>query len=391
MWSEFDLWARGGVWIGRWAVAASLVLGACPDAPPPPRPDPLDVWIGQMLVVGFRGTELAPDDPFLAQIRDLHLGGVILFDYDVPSKNPVRNIVSAEQVRRLTAQLQSAAEIPLFVAVDQEGGRIARLKASRGFPATLSQAELGRLDDEQATRRNARAIAETLRDLGFNLNFAPVLDLALNPESPIIAKLERSYGVDPAKVARHARWTIEEFHNAGVLSCVKHFPGHGSSRGDSHLGLPDVTADWTPLELEPFQTLIREGLPDMVMTAHLFNADWDAERPATLSPAVIRGALRTRLGFRGVVVSDDMQMGAIVQNYSFEKGIEMALKAGVDILAIGNNQRYDPDAAPKAVAVVRDLVRRGVVPRGRILRSYLRISRLKKDLPQPPPASPEAR
>ncbi len=363
------------------AAVSALAVAACGSSAS--ERDPLDQWIGQMLLVGFRGTDLAEHDPFLQQIRDLNLGGVILFDYDVPAKSPLRNIVSAGQVRRLVGQLQRAASTPLFVAIDQEGGTIARLKPKRGFPSTLSEAELGKLDEEAKTRANARLIGETLHNLGFNLDFAPVVDLAVNPDNPIIARLERSYGADPETVLRHARWTIEEFHKKGVLAGIKHFPGHGSSRGDSHLGLPDVTDQWSEEELKPFAELIAEGLPDMVMTAHLFNSNWDPSYPATLSKAVISGTLRGALGFQGVVVSDDMQMGAIVQTYSFDKAIEMAVLAGIDILAIGNNQDYDPEAAPKAVAVIRSLVDKGVIPRERIRESHDRIQALKRKLARP--------
>ena len=266
-----------------------------------------------------------------------------------PTQSPVRNIVSPQQVRELTAQLQAVAGTLLLIAIDQEGGQIARLKARHGFSATPSQAELGRLDDEQETRSSAREVGALLADLGINLNFAPVLDLAVNPDNPIIAALERSYGADPDRVERHARWTIQEFHRAGVLSAVKHFPGHGASKEDSHLGLPDVTHLWSETELEPFSSLIGEQLPDVVMMAHLYNAQWDETYPATLSSAVITGMLRQQLGFEGVVVSDDMTMGAIVQNYSLEESIELAVKAGVDILLFGNNSSYDSPDCPQSL------------------------------------------
>ncbi|MEE8349402.1 MAG: glycoside hydrolase family 3 N-terminal domain-containing protein [Acidobacteriota bacterium] len=340
----------------------------------------LDRWIGQMLMVGFRGTELTEEDPFLQLIGNLHLGGVVLFDYDVPSRSTVRNIVSAAQTHRLTDQLQRAARSPLFIAIDQEGGRVVRLKERHGFPATLSAAELGRRDEESLTRSSAGEMADLLTDLGINLNFAPVLDLAVNPDNPVIAALERSFGSDSDRVLRHGRWTIEEFHRRGLLSAVKHFPGHGSSREDSHLGLPEVTGEWGAVELEPFRRLIQEGLPDMIMTAHLFNADWDPEYPATLSGAVITTMLRQDLGFQGVIVSDDMQMGAIVQNYTLEKGIERAVEAGVDILLFANNSSYDPKIAEKAFNILRRLVDQGVVSRGRIEESFQRISRLKEKL-----------
>ena len=340
----------------------------------------LDLWIGQMLMVGFRGTELEEGDPFLQAVGDLHLGGVVLFDYDVPSRSPVRNIASSAQVTRLTTQLQAAARIPLFIAIDQEGGRVVRLKEQHGFPATVSAAELGRRDEEALTRSSAGKTADLLVDLGINLNFAPVLDVAVNPDNPIIAALERSYGADVDRIVRHGRWTIEEFHQRGLLSAVKHFPGHGSSRDDSHLGLPEVTREWDPAELEPFGRLIGERLPDMVMTAHLYNANWDEEYPATLSRQVVNTMLRQELGFQGVIVSDDMQMGAIVQNYTLEKGIERAVEAGIDILLFANNFRYDPEIASKAFTILRGLVDQGVVSRGRIEESYRRISNLKKNL-----------
>ena len=347
----------------------------------PEEEDRLDLWIGQMLMVGFRGTDLKQGDSFLQAVRDLHLGGVVLFDRDVPTGSPVRNIVSPQQVQKLTAQLQAVAVVPLLIAIDQEGGQIARLKARHGFSATPSQAELGRWDDQERTRSSAREVGKLLASLGINLNFAPVLDLAVNPDNPIIAALERSYGADPDRVERHARWTIEEFHRAGVLSAVKHFPGHGASKQDSHLGLPDVTDLWSETELEPFRSLMSEQLPDLVMMAHLYNAQWDETYPATLSAAVITGMLRQQLGFEGVVVSDDMKMGAIAQNYSLEESIELAVKAGVDILLFGNNSStYDPQIAQKAVNILRDLVESGTLSRDRIQQSYQRISDLKEKL-----------
>ena len=364
-------------------IAFGLILGSsllsCLGTPE--EEDRLDLWVGQMLMVGFRGTDLKEGDPFLQAIRDLHLGGVVLFDRDVPTRSPVRNVVSPQQVQTLTAQLQAVAEVPLLIAIDQEGGQIARLKPKHGFSATPSQAQLGRWDDQERTRSSAREVGELLASLGINLNFAPVLDLAVNPDNPIIAALERSYGAEPDRVERHARWTLQEFHRAGVLSAVKHFPGHGASKEDSHLGLPDVTHLWSETELEPFRALLSEQLPDLVMMAHLYSAQWDETYPATLSDAVITGMLRQQLGFQGVVVSDDMKMGAIAQNYSLEESIELAVKAGVDILLFGNNSgSYDPQIAQKAVNILRDLVESGTLSRDRIEQSYQRISDLKEKL-----------
>ncbi len=366
------------------ALALLLALStACQDSATAELPAELETWIGQMLLVGFRGTELAVDSPFLQTVRDLHLGGVILFDYDVPAGSRIRNIESAEQVQRLVSRLQEVASIPLLIAIDQEGGRIARLKPVRDFPETRSQAVLGGLDDPTVTRENAALIAATLADLGINLNLAPVLDLALNPDNPVIAGLERSYGADPELVARHAGLTIDEFHKQGVLSSLKHFPGHGSSREDSHLGLPDVSQNWKEIELEPFRRLIERGLADSIMTAHLFNQSWDPVFPATLSPRVIQGMLRNELGFDGVVISDDMQMGAIVENFSFARSIQLAIEAGVDLLAISNNQVYDPQAPARAIKLIRSLVEEGQIDLLRIRQSFERIQKLKQRIGKP--------
>ena len=161
---------------------------------------------------------------------------------------------------------------------------------------------------------------------------------------------------------------------------MKHFPGHGSSRDDSHLGLPDVTLQWNPGELEPFRRLIQEQLPDLVMTAHLFNSNWDREYPATLSREVVNTMLREDLGFGGVIISDDMQMEAIVENYTLEKGIQRAVEAGIDILLFANNSSYDPEIASRAFNILRDLVNRGALSPDRIQESYLRILKLKENL-----------
>ncbi len=344
----------------------------------------LELWIGQMLMVGFRGTEIPPDHEFRRRIADCRLGGVILFDYDVPSKTWGRNIVSAEQVRRLNRSLQEAARQaglpPLLIAVDQEGGRISRLKPRYGFPESLSQARLGRIDEEGTTRRQARRTAELLLDLGFNLNFAPVLDLAVHPDNPVIAKLERSFSADPEVVERHGAWVGEEYREAGLLFALKHFPGHGSSRQDSHLGMPDVSEYWGERELEPFARLISRGLGDLVMTAHIFNVNLDQSYPASLSERVIQDILRRRLEFRGAVVTDDLQMGAIVERYSFEKALELAIRAGSDILVIANNSTFDAEVPDKAFRAIRKMVRDGIVSSERIRDSYRRILALKGKL-----------
>jgi len=344
----------------------------------------LDVQIGQMLLVGFRGLEVAEGDPVARDLRERHLGGVVLFDQEMADgTGRERNVRSPEQVAALTARLQSFASIPAFTAIDQEGGRVNRLKAAYGFPATLSHEELGARDDLEFTREHAAMIAATLKAAGLNLNLAPVVDLDCNPDNPIIKGKKRSFSADPERVAAHALAHIEAHWERGVLTCPKHFPGHGSARGDTHLGLVDVTETWSEAELIPFQRLIAAGACDLLMSAHLFNARLDRERPATLSPAVLTGLLRGRLGFTGVVASDDLEMGAISAHCGLERALELAILAGVDLLCFGNNLRHDPEIGRKAHGIIRRLVEEGRVPEGRIAESAARIARLKRRISMP--------
>ena len=366
------------------------LLPPTPFPPVSPTPNPtatpsqvstidvsLDIKIGQMLLVGFRSLVVDERHPIVADIRDRHLGGVVLFDFDVPSWSPIRNVESPEQVRALVAGLQALAAIPLLVAVDQEGGKVARLDERHGFPPTVSHRFLGEQDDLALTREAATAVAKTLATAGITLNLAPVVDLNANPANPVIGKLDRSFSPDPAAVTRHAQAFIEAHHAQGILCCPKHFPGHGSSTTDSHRGLVDVTKTWTRRELEPYAALIRAGLADLIMTAHVFNAALDPEYPATLSKATIDGILRGELGYDGVVISDDMQMGAIRKHYGFEEAVLKAIEAGVDIVAIANNSVFEEDVVARTVEIIGRAVETGRLDVGRIDQSYRRIQALK--------------
>lgn len=335
----------------------------------------LDAMCGRMLMVGFRGLTLERNNPVVDDLRRGRIGGVVLFDYDVPAKSEVRNIASPAQVKTLIRDLRSVAPGPLLVAVDQEGGRVARLKEKSGFPQAPSAGSLGALDDVASTRKAARATAEALAEAGFDINFAPVVDLDVNPANPVIGGLERSFSADPAVVARHAAEVVKAHRECGVLTCLKHFPGHGSSRADSHLGFTDVTETWSRKELEPYGNLIGAGLCDSVMTAHIFNAALDPDLPATLSAKVVTRLLREGLAFDGPVISDDMQMKAISANYGFEDAILKGIAAGVDILVFANNSVFDPGVAASAFETIRRAVREGKIGEERIDRSYARIKR----------------
>ncbi len=348
------------------------------SAAPPPAPS-LREKIGQLLLVGFRGGQPEECDPIGRDIRDHHIGGVILFDQEMAgSTGGRRNIESPAQVKSLLSFLQAQARVPLLTAVDQEGGRVNRLKPDYGFPASISHEELGRLDDPAETYRHAASTAGTLAAVGLNLNLAPVVDLDAQPDNPIIKGKRRSFSADPETVARHAAEFIRAHRDRGVLTCAKHFPGHGSARGDTHLGLVDVTATWSERELIPFRRLIAAGLCDAIMSAHVFNAALDPERPATLSRAVIANLLRGQLGFAGVVLSDDLEMKAISSHYGLEESVPAAIEAGVDVLCFGNNLSYDPDIAGRAVALLERAVQSGRLPESRINASYERVLALKR-------------
>lgn len=347
-----------------------------PSAPASPT---LREKIGQLLNVGFRGCTGAETELAVRDIRTHGVGGVILFDQEmVDGSAGRRNIESPAQVRTLLAHFQSHARIPLLTSIDQEGGRVNRLKAVYGFPESISHEELGKLDQPAETYRHAARMAETLASVGLNLNLAPVVDLDANPNNPIIKGKRRAFSADPEAVARHAAEFVRAHRAHGVLTCAKHFPGHGSAMGDTHLGLVNVTATWTDKELIPFQRLIAAGLCDVIMSAHVFNAKLDPDHPATLSRGVITGLLREKLGYDGVITSDDMEMKAISSHYGLEKSVPAAIEAGIDVLCFGNNLSYDPDIAPRAIAILERAVTSGRIPESRIDVSYRRVLALKR-------------
>ena len=252
--------------------------------------------IGQMLIVGFRGTEISKDSAITGQIKDLNLGGVILFDFDNPSKSYPRNIINPSQTKELIKNLQSYSLTPLFIALDAEGGLINRLKAKYGFIPIPSAQEMGETGNLAKTEATSEELGSELKELGFNLNFAPVVDVNVNPDNPVIGKLERSFSSDPQKVSSQAEAFIKGQRSNYIISAIKHFPGHGSASSDSHLGLVDVTKTYQQKELIPFKALISGNLVDMVMTAHIMDAKVDPDYPATLSPAFLQNILREEKG-----------------------------------------------------------------------------------------------
>jgi len=333
--------------------------------------------IGQMLIVGFRGTEINRTSYISKAMNILNLGGVILFDKDNPSGQFPRNITDPEQTKQLIKNLKEYSPSPLFVSVDAEGGYVNRLKEKYGFKNIPSAEEMGKGTIEE-TKNNASTLSQELKDLGFNMDFAPDVDVNINPENPVIGYLERSFSNNPDTVYEHASAFIDGLHQNNIIPAIKHFPGHGSSTSDSHLGIVDVTNTYNQEELIPYQKLIENGYSDMVMTAHIMNTNIDPNFPATLSPLFIKNILREQLGFRGVVISDDMQMGAIVNNYGFEEAIIKSINAGCDMLILSNNgTTYDEKAPYDAVEIILRAVKKGEISESQINESYNRIQELK--------------
>jgi beta-N-acetylhexosaminidase len=341
--------------------------------------DRLDRMIGQTIMVGFSGQN--EHDPGVKAVRDQLakglIGGVVLYP---------ENISSQRQLRLLTAFLANAnSKLVPFIAVDQEGGRVQRLDRRTGHTHFPSAQKMGR--DATLTPEEARRIygemAKELAGAGINLNFGPVVDLSLNPWNAVISRRKRSYGPDPKTVTSLARSFIAAHREANVATVAKHFPGHGSSWSDSHKSLPDISRSWQESELEPYAALSHDGLLDMVMVGHLYHPRFsDGDRlPTSLSASAIR-ALRADgyIGYRGVVVSDDMEMGAVRDAYSLEERVILALNAGVDLLVFSNVKSRDTDLGVRLHVIIANAVRDGRIPRARIEAAYERIAALKHRL-----------
>lgn len=325
--------------------------------------------IGQMVWTGFSGTKL--HDTIKVDLQQRNLGGVILF---------ATNISNPNQVKLLNDTIKMFGNTPPFIAVDQEGGRVARLNKTNGFDTTHSAYTLGTVFNlEDSTRKAAGIMAEWLHESGFNVNLAPVADVNVDSLSPAIGKLKRSYSRIPDSVFVHANWFIDEFHKKKIVTSLKHFPGHGSALQDSHFGFTDITTTWADSELVPYQSLITNGYKDFVMMGHLYNVNLDSVYPASLSKKVTTDLLKTQLGYEGLVITDAMGMQAITQNYSFEDAIVLAVNAGNDVLLYTAVLRNNSSLVRQVVNVIEQKVIQGVISQNRIDESYNKIMKLKSD------------
>jgi beta-N-acetylhexosaminidase len=341
----------------------------------------LEEKIGQMIIIGFRGTELNEDSIIVKIIEEVKIGGVVLFDYDIPSESFPRNIISPKQTKDLISGLQSHSSIPLFIAVDAEGGKVNRLKPEYGFFDFYSAEKLGKIGDYKFTKEESFKLSKQLQEVGFNINFAPVIDVNINSDNPVIGRLGRSFSSDYQEVILHAQAFIEGHAQNNIIAVVKHFPGHGSSFSDSHLGLVDVTDTFKEEELFPYINLQEKGLLGAVMTAHIINKEVDEEYPATLSYNFLNKLLREEIGFNGLIISDDMQMGAISDNYGFEEAIIKTINSGCDILLFSNNrpEEFNENLAREVKEIIYRAVKDGKISEGRISESFDRIMEIKKE------------
>jgi len=336
----------------------------------------LDRKIASLIVIGFHGTEVSSASRIAKEI-EMGLGGVILFDQDPLNKMGRKNIINAKQLRKLDAELQGLSDDKLLICVDEEGGKVARLKEKDGFDVFPSAEDVAKGDAAQA-RRYYGEMAEMLSYNGINTNFAPSVDLLFD-YNPIIAGKKRAFSGDPEVVSRYASLFVEEHRKNHVLTVIKHFPGHGSSKADSHKGFTDVTHTWTSKELEPFMQMIEAQKVDMIMTAHIFNKDLDPKYPATLSYLVNTGLLRQTMHYEGVIITDDLQMAAIHKHYSLKDTVTLALNSGVDILLFAN-QLAKPLGLEEIVAIVKAQIQAGKIQEERINEAYRRVQKLKERL-----------
>lgn len=303
------------------------------------------------------------DDAVINRIEEYPVGGIALFS---------RNITSAEQLPMFISDLQSSSKYPLFIAVDEEGGRVARIANSDFFNVASykSMEDIGKSGDASKAEEVGRQIGLYLKELGFNLDFAPVADTNTNPQNIVIG--DRSYGSDPALVACMVSAQLDGMHDSGIMGTLKHFPGHGDTKDDTHSGYVSIEKTWDELkecELVPFITALPKA--DMVMVSHITAVNVTSDKlPTSMSETMITGKLRNELGYDGVIITDAMAMGAVADNYTSAEAAVTAVKAGVDIVLM-------PQNLDEAFNGVMNAVTDGEISMERLDESVMRILKLK--------------
>lgn len=323
----------------------------------------IDEKIGQLIIAGFDGTTV--NDELRSLILEKYVGGVILFS---------KNVESASQVVELNNEIKEINKVnksPIFISVDEEGGLVSRMPSE--FKDIPTNSDIAKYDDEDLSYNIGKVIGEEISSLGFNMDFAPVLDINSNPNNPVIG--DRSFGDNEAIVSKLGIATMKGLKDSNVIASVKHFPGHGDTSVDSHVGLPVVEHDLERLksfELVPFKKAIDAGA-DMVMVSHIMLPKIDEKEPATLSKTIITDILRKDMNYNGVVVTDDMTMGAIINNYDIGEAAVKSINAGVDIVMVCHQY----ENVTKVIDAIKEAVNNGSITEERIDKSVERILKLK--------------
>ena len=344
------------------------------EVKPEPKPiDPLleqigkmslDEKIGQMIVVGLEGYDL--NDNTRSLIQKSKVGGFILFANNVQNTNQLLNLLNSLKGENLKNK------VPLFLSVDEEGGRVTRMP--KEFKKIPTNKTIGKINDETLSNQIGSTIAYEIGSFGFNMDFAPVLDVNSNPNNPVIG--DRSFGSNTNVVSHLGIQTMKGIQSGNIIPVVKHFPGHGDTSVDSHLGLPSVNNTLTRLrqfELIPFAEAIKNNA-EVVMIAHILLAKIDSKNPSSMSKIIITDILRKDLNFNGVVITDDMTMGAIVKNYNISEAAVKSVQAGTDIVLVCHG--YDNEAS--VINALKNAVAKGEISKERIDQSVYRILILKK-------------
>jgi beta-N-acetylhexosaminidase len=352
---------------------APVLLGALAVSTPAAAQS-LEQMAGQMIVVGFAGD--SADDKSVAALRAEiaagTLGGVMYLK---------TNVASLKAVQAMNAAFREASpDLPPFLTLDQEGGAVERLTEDVGFTEIPNAERIAAGNTPEGAGRIYGDMAQKIADLGFTVNFGPVVDLNVNPNNQIIAKYGRAFGTTAKVVIPYAEAFVEAHHRAGILTALKHFPGHGSSTADSHEGFVDISRSWQETELMPYKALIGAGLADFVMVGHLYHSKYsggDTRLPSSLSPDWITGVLRDQLGYDGVVISDDLEMGAIREHFDLKETVTRAVRAGMDVLLFSNTAKARASLGDEIRAILVAEAESDPAFAARIKESYGRIVALK--------------
>jgi beta-N-acetylhexosaminidase len=355
----------------RFCAAIPLVLAL---ALGPAKAATLDQMAGQMIIVGFQGDD-ASDASVIAMrdaIAEGRIGGVMYLKI---------NVASLEAVRAMnTAFREASPDLPPFITLDQEGGAVERLTADVGFAEIPNAETVARNNTPEQAQALYDDLAARIADLGFTVNFGPVADLNINPNNQIIARFGRAFSADPTIVTNYDAHFIQAHWAHNLWTALKHFPGHGSSTADSHEGFVDISDTWKPEELEPYRRLIASGYNDFIMVGHLYHRDYsegDDRIPSSLSHRWVTDVLRNELGFEGVTISDDLEMGAIRDHFSLRETVTRAVRAGLDVLLFSNTAAYHLGLADEIRAILVSEAEADPAFAARIEESYNRITALK--------------